>query len=75
MEYDIILEHCPDNSYFGYCEDLDDVMATGADREEILESLRNQIHYQLEYCPCSFIDPDRLDLNVRETEGPCEQTG
>jgi hypothetical protein len=73
VEYDVVLEHCPDDSYFGYSEELDDVMATGDDRGDVLDRLKKQIHYQLEYCPCSFIDPDRLDLNVEEKEGLCER--
>lgn len=73
MEYDVVLESCPDGSYFGYSVELDDVMATGDDRQDVLNRLRTLIHYQLEYCPCSFIDPDRLELDVEEQEGLCER--
>lgn len=74
MEYDVVLEHCPDGSYFGYSEEYSNVMATGTRREKVLGELRTQILYQVEYCPCSFVQVDRMKLNVTEREGLCENT-
>lgn len=73
MKYNVVLEYCPDNSYFGYCDEFDDVMATGENREAVLQRIRDQILYQLEYCPCSFVKPERLKLNVEEKDGLCER--
>ncbi|MFB6355511.1 MAG: type II toxin-antitoxin system HicB family antitoxin [bacterium] len=72
MQYDVVVEHCQDGSYFGYAPDMEDVMATADSRSDVLNRIRKLIHYQLEYCPCSFIDPERVDLDITEREGPCE---
>ena len=72
MEYDVVITNCEDGSYFGYAEDVDDVVATGDSRSDVLNRIRKLIHYQLEYCPCSFIEPDRLELNIKTREGVCE---
>lgn len=68
MNLDVTLEHCPDDSYLARCEDVEDALATGSSREETLENLRQQVLYQVEYCPCSYVDPERITFDVDEVQ-------
>ncbi len=68
MSYDVVLERCPDGTYLARCEDVEDALSTGASRREALERLKQQILYQIEYCPCSYVDIDSLEVDVTEVE-------
>jgi hypothetical protein len=44
-----------------------EVMA--ASKEEALTKLRNRLQYRLEWCPCSGVSGDTVELQVREEGG------
>jgi hypothetical protein len=41
------------------------VEASDADREAALEKLRREIRYRFEYCPCSGVTDDFVELDVQ----------
>ncbi len=43
------------------------VGATGDDREQALEKLRAEVRYRLEWCPCSGVGDDYVELEVQGT--------
>jgi hypothetical protein len=45
------------------------VEVTAPIREEALAKLRNELRYRLEYCPCTGVTDDFVELQVQMT-GP-----
>ncbi len=50
--------------------DVGNVEATGPTREAALEALANEIRYRLEWCPCSSVADEFVELDVREEAPP-----
>ncbi len=44
---------------------LGTIEVTAADREAALEKLRREIRYRVEYCPCSGVSDDFVELDVQ----------
>jgi hypothetical protein len=44
--------------------------AYGDTREDALERLRKEIRFQLEYCPCSGVADDFVELEIEEPPAP-----
>jgi hypothetical protein len=45
------------------------VEVTAPTREEALTKLRNELQYRIEWCPCSGVSGDTVELQVREAGG------
>jgi hypothetical protein len=45
------------------------VEVTAPSRDEALTKLRNELQYRIEWCPCSGVSGDTVELQVREEGG------
>jgi hypothetical protein len=45
------------------------VEVTAPTREEVLTKMRNELQYRLEWCPCSGVSVDTVELQVRQEGG------
>ena len=62
MRYDVKIESSSDG-YTATCEDPQ-CSATGLSPTNALDSLREEIRYRLELCPCTTVDDAFVELNV-----------
>ena len=46
------------------------VEVTAPTREEALTKMRHELRYPAEYCPCTGVSEDFVELQVREEGGP-----
>ncbi len=44
-----------------------EVNVVGTSREDALERARNEIRYRIEWCPCSAVSDEFVEIDVRET--------
>jgi hypothetical protein len=54
---------------------LGTVEVSSSSREEALTKMRNELQYRIEWCPCSGVSGDTVDLQVQEERGVNDQTG
>ena len=52
---------------------LGTVEVSGSSREEALTKMRNELQYRIEWCPCSGVSGDTVELQVSEDSGPARQ--
>ncbi len=45
---------------------LGTVEVSGSSREEALTKMRNELQYRIEWCPCSGVSGDTVELQVKE---------
>ena len=45
------------------------VEVLGSSREEALTKMRNEFQYRIEWCPCSGVSGDTVELQVRDEGG------
>jgi hypothetical protein len=45
------------------------VEVTAPTREEALTKMRNELQYRIEWCPCSGVSGDTVELQVQEKGG------
>jgi hypothetical protein len=62
VRYDVKIESSTDG-YTASCEDPQ-CSATGLSPTNALDSLREEIRYRLELCPCTTVDDAFVELNV-----------
>ena len=62
MRYEVTVEAGSDG-YVASCEDPQ-CSATGLSPTNALDSLREEIRYRLELCPCTTVDDAFVELNV-----------
>jgi predicted RNase H-like HicB family nuclease len=62
VRYDVTIEAAADG-YVAVCEDPQ-CRATGLSPTNALDSLREEIRYRLELCPCTTVDDGFVELNV-----------
>ncbi len=43
-----------------------EVTVTGENRHEALERARNEIRYRIEWCPCSAVSDEFVELEIKE---------
>ncbi|RME55704.1 MAG: hypothetical protein D6795_02585 [Deltaproteobacteria bacterium] len=69
MKYRVTVKRLLDGRFYARCNTapMGVCETTGGNREEALEKLRNEIRYQLEWCPCSGVAENFVELDVRET--------
>lgn len=46
--------------------ELGDADIAASTREEALTKLQNELQYRIEWCPCSGVSGDTVELDVRE---------
>jgi hypothetical protein len=49
--------------------DLGNAEVAASSREEALTKLQNELQYRIEWCPCSGVSGDTVELDVREPSG------
>ncbi|RME01901.1 MAG: hypothetical protein D6812_07230 [Deltaproteobacteria bacterium] len=70
MKYRVTVKRLLDGRVYARCNaaPMGICETTGRDRVEALEKMRNEIRYQLEWCPCSGVAEEFIELDVRETD-------
>lgn len=68
MKYPCTLKKLMDGGWLARSlgSEVGNVTATGPTREAALERLRDEIRYRIEWCPCSAVANDYVQLEVRE---------
>lgn len=51
--------------YVAGCEESPEVSARGLSPASALDRLRDELRYRLEYCPCSSVSDDFVEIEVR----------
>jgi hypothetical protein len=51
------------------------VEVTALTREEALTKMRNELQYRIEWCPCSGVSVDTVELQVQERGGQTAPPG
>jgi hypothetical protein len=54
---------------------LGTVEVSARSREEALTKMRNELQYRIEWCPCSGVSGDAVELQVRDDEGADPPSG
>ena len=62
MRFDVTVESSSEG-FTAECESLQ-CSATGLSQTNALDSLREEIRYRLELCPCTTVDDSFVELNV-----------
>jgi hypothetical protein len=62
MRFDVTVESSSDG-FVAECESMD-CSAKGLSPTNALDSLRDEICYRLELCPCTTVNDDYVELNV-----------
>lgn len=62
MRFDVTVESGADG-FVAECESMD-CSARGLSPANALDSLRDEIRYRLELCPCTTVGEDYVELNV-----------
>ena len=62
MKFDVTVESSSDG-FVAECESMA-CSATGLSPTNALDSLRDEIRYRLELCPCTTVSDDFVELNV-----------
>jgi hypothetical protein len=65
VRLDVTVESSSDG-FTAECESLQ-CSATGLSQTNALDSLREEIRYRLELCPCTTVDDSFVELNVTST--------
>ena len=47
---------------------LGTVEVSASSRDEALTKMRNELQYRIEWCPCSGVSGDTVELQVREAD-------
>ncbi|HMP74513.1 MAG TPA: hypothetical protein PKE55_14740 [Kiritimatiellia bacterium] len=63
MQYDVTLSH-EDGEYIAECPAMS-LAARGLSPTNALDSLKEEIRYRLELCPCTSVNEDFVELNIQ----------
>ena len=63
MIFNATLDQTDDGDYLARCDDPA-VSARGLSPENALDQLRAEIRYWVEYCPCSGVSDDYVELDL-----------
>ena len=66
MKYRVVLKRLLDGKYYARCNaaPIGLAEATADTADMALEKVRDEIRYQLEWCPCSGVSADYVELDV-----------
>lgn len=65
MKYAVHLEQGEGGDYVASCPELG-LSTSGLGAASALDALRDEIRYRLELCPCTAVDEDFVQLEVRD---------
>ena len=65
MQFKATVEETEDGDYLAWCPDPQ-VQARGLSPTNALDRLRAELRYHVEFCPCSGVDDDYIQLDVDE---------
>ncbi len=63
MKYTVQLEAGEDGEFTAECAELG-LMSTGLSAANALDALRENMRYHLEYCPCTSLGEDGIELEI-----------
>ena len=63
MKYAATLDTNDDGEYIANCEELG-VSGHGLSPSSAIESLRREIRYRVELCPCSSVEDDWVEVDI-----------
>ncbi len=63
MKYRVHLGRLPGGSFTATCLEPQ-CTARGQTREEAVETIRREIRYRLELCPCTTVSDDHVELEI-----------
>lgn len=63
MKYTVQMEASEAGEFFAECAELG-LKSSGLTPKNALDQLRENIRYNLEFCPCTSIDDDGIQLEV-----------
>lgn len=63
MKFDVTVESDDEEGFVAQCEGMG-CSARGLSATNALDALRDEIRYRLEFCPCTTVDEDFVELNV-----------
>jgi len=63
MRFEVSLQCVESGEYLAQCDQVQ-AQGRGLSTTAALDSLRAEIRYRLEYCPCSGIEEDLIELDV-----------
>ncbi len=63
MKYTVSI-HSDDGEYIAECPDLS-LTTRALSPSNALDALRDEIRYRLELCPCTSVDDDFVELDIR----------
>jgi hypothetical protein len=64
MKYAVCVEQGEGGEYIASCAEMG-IRATGLSAANALDALRDEIRYRLEMCPCTTVEDDYVQLDVR----------
>ncbi len=67
MRYPVRIKQIASNEFVAQTIGEPDCHATGQTRQEALDAIRDEIRYHVEFCPCSFVGDDYVQLEVSES--------
>lgn len=66
MKYAVRVTQVSSGRFIAYCDEPK--CSSGAPtRQEALDKIREEIRYRLEYCPCSTVKEEDIEIEVRES--------
>ncbi len=68
MKYKVRLAQVTSGRTIAYCDDPK-CSAGAQTRREALDKIREEIRYRLEYCPCSTVRDESIELEVEGEAG------
>jgi len=66
MRFRVRVQKDPFSGFQAFTLDKPNCNAQGETREEALENIRDEIRYRVEYCPCSWVTDDYVQLEIVE---------
>jgi hypothetical protein len=63
MRFQVTVQPTQQGDYLAECDEIH-AQGTGLSATAALDHLRQEIRYRLEYCPCSGIEEDSIELDV-----------
>lgn len=63
MRFSALVEETDEGDFVAHCEDPA-VSARGLSPDNALDQLRAEIRYWVEYCPCSGVSDDYVELDT-----------
>lgn len=66
MRYSVLVKQKSATEWVAQTKGEPDCMAEGSNKLEALNNIREEIRYRVEFCPCSWVEDDYVQLDVEE---------